>query len=198
MRQSSWNSISAWLRVLTKTSVVLFALDQLVDFVERMARGVAGPGQPLARVQHLHDRRRGAAGHDDVGGGALALAAAAPGNARALRLGDGRGQADAAQLRRELPQPRQPEREQIAALGGDQRMQFVEHDALQRGEQIRRIVGGEQQRKLLGRRQQNIRPRPVMDLGCVSLFSGIRVLVIPEAPRLQSMELAKGFEPPTG
>ena len=50
-----------------------------------------------------------------------------------------------------------PERQQIAALGGDQRMQFVEHDALQRGKQKRRVVGRQQQRQLLGRGQQNIR-----------------------------------------
>jgi hypothetical protein len=36
-------------------------------------------------------------------------------------------------------------------------MQLVEHDALERREQIWRIVGGEQQRELLGRREQDIR-----------------------------------------
>ena len=35
-------------------------LDELVDFAERMARRMAGPGQPLARVEH-GDVRRGAA-----------------------------------------------------------------------------------------------------------------------------------------
>ena len=74
-----------------------------------------------------------------------------------FRLGDRRRQSDAAHLGRQLPQPRQAERQQIAALGGDQRMQFVEHDALQRAEQERRIVGGQQQRQLFGRGQQNIR-----------------------------------------
>ena len=50
-----------------------------------------------------------------------------------------------------------PKRQQIAALGGDQRMQLVEHDALQRAEQERRVVGRQQQRQLLGRGEQNIR-----------------------------------------
>ena len=36
-------------------------------------------------------------------------------------------------------------------------MQFVEHDALQRGEQERRVVGGQQQRQLLGRGEQDVR-----------------------------------------
>ncbi len=35
-------------------------------------------------------------------------------------------------------------------------MQFVENDALERAEQIRRIGGSEQQRQLFRRRQQNI------------------------------------------
>ncbi len=36
-------------------------------------------------------------------------------------------------------------------------MQLVEHDALERGEQERRIVGRQQQRQLLGRGQQDVR-----------------------------------------
>jgi hypothetical protein len=73
-----------------------------------------------------------------------------------FRLGDSCGQADRAQLGRKLPQPGETEREQVAALGGDERMQLVEHDAPERGKQIGRIVGGEQQRELLRRGQQNI------------------------------------------
>ena len=135
----------------------LVVLDQLVDFAERVPRGVAGPGQALARIQHFHDRRGRAAGDDDVGGRLFSMRLRHQEARQLFRLGDGRRQSDRAQIGRELPQPRQPEREQIAALGGDQRMQFVEHDALQRREQIRRIVGGEQQRQLFRRGEQNIR-----------------------------------------
>ena len=46
----------------------LVALDQVVDLADRVARGVAGPGQPLARVEHVDDRRRRAAGDHEVGG----------------------------------------------------------------------------------------------------------------------------------
>ena len=74
-----------------------------------------------------------------------------------LRLGDGGGQADAGELRREAKQPRQPERKQVAALRGDQRVQFVEDHALERAEQIRRVGGREQQRKLLRRGEQDVR-----------------------------------------
>ncbi len=52
----------------------LVALDQVVDLVERVARGVPGPGQPFAGVQHLDDRCRRAAGDYDVGRFALAAA----------------------------------------------------------------------------------------------------------------------------
>ena len=45
----------------------LVGLDQLIDFTQRMARGVAGPGQPFLRIQHFDDRRRGAASDDDIG-----------------------------------------------------------------------------------------------------------------------------------
>ena len=157
MRQRSWNSISAWLRVLTNTSVVLLRLDQFVDFRERVAGRVAGPGQALARVQHLDDGRGGAAGDDDVGGFAVAVALRHQETRQRFRLRHGRRQPDGAHLRRQLPQPRQPERQQIAALGRHQRMQFVEHDALELRKQKRRVVGRQQQRQLLGRGEQDVR-----------------------------------------
>ena len=73
-----------------------------------------------------------------------------------LRFGHRRRQADGADLWRDAPQPRQPERQQIAALRRHQRMQFIEHDALERGKQERRVVRCQQQRQLLRRRQQNV------------------------------------------
>ena len=60
------------------------APDQMVDFAERMARGVPGPGQPLARVEHLDNRRRGAAGDDDIGGFGFGRRLAAPETAPAI------------------------------------------------------------------------------------------------------------------
>ena len=135
----------------------LVALDQLVHFAERMARGVAGPGQPLLGVEHLDDRRRRAAGHDDVGGDFLAVALRHQKPRQRFRLGHGCRQTNRAHFGRQPPQPRQAERQQIAALGGDERMQFVEHDALERGEQERRVVRRQQQRQLLGRGEQDVR-----------------------------------------
>ena len=157
MRQKSWNSISAWLRVLTKISVVLLRL--ISSYISPSAwRAVwPGPRQALLGVEHLDDRRRRAAGHDDVGGDFLAVALRHQKPRQRFRLGHGCRQPDRAHLRRQPPQPRQTERQQIAALGGDERMQFVEHDAFEGGEQKRRVVRRQQQRQLLGRGEQNVR-----------------------------------------
>jgi len=106
-----------------------------------MPRTVPGPGQPFARVEHLDNRRRGAARDDDIGGFALAIGLRHQKPRQRFRRSDGGGQPDRAQFRREPPQPRQPERQQVATLGGDQGMQLVEHDALERSEQERRVVG---------------------------------------------------------
>ena len=139
-------------------------VDQLIDLAERVPRRMPGPGQPLAAVEHVHDRLRRAARHHDIGS-LFALTACGRGRTKLrhqkarqlLRLGHRGRQPDHAQLRRQPPQPRQPERQQIAALGGHQRVQLVQHHAAQCAEQMRRVVGSQQQRQLLRRGQQNLR-----------------------------------------
>ena len=42
-------------------------LDELVDLIERVARRMAGPRQPLARVEHGDIGRRAAFGDDEIG-----------------------------------------------------------------------------------------------------------------------------------
>ena len=147
---------SAWLRVLTKTSVVRCALISAIKLAERVARGMAGPGQPLVAVEHRDIRRGAALGKNQIGA-RRAVALRHHETAKIVGLGDGRRQADAGQTGRDAEQPRQIEREQIAALRRHQRVQFVENDPLERAEQIRRIGGCEQERQLFRRRQQNIR-----------------------------------------
>ena len=61
-----------------------------------------------------------------------------------------------ARFGRKAEKPRQSERKQVAALGENQRMQFVEDHAFERAEQIGRIGGRQQQRQLLRRRQQDL------------------------------------------
>ena len=73
-----------------------------------------------------------------------------------LRLGHRRRKPDHLQPGRERVQPRQPQRQQIAALGRHQRMQLVEHHALERAEQKRRVGRRQQQRQLLRRREQDV------------------------------------------
>ena len=77
--------------------------------------------------------------------------------AQVVGLRDRRRQADRGQVRRQREQPREPEREQIAALRRHQRVQLVEHDAPQRAEQERRVGRRQDQRELLRRRQQDMR-----------------------------------------
>ena len=117
MRHSSWKMLSAWLRVLTKTSVGLVALDQLVDLAERVMRRMPGPGQPLGGVEHGHVRRRAAFGHHQIG---ERRAVARDCGTRKRRRSSGSATvADRPTLvsvGREREQPREPERQQIAAL----------------------------------------------------------------------------------
>ena len=94
----------------------LVGLDQFVDLAERVARGVAGPGQSFACIEHLDDGRRRAAGDDDVGGFACSITLRHQKPRQRFRLRHGGRQPDRTHLRREMPQPRQPERQQIAAL----------------------------------------------------------------------------------
>ncbi len=73
--------------------------------------------------------------------------------------------------------PRQAERQQVAALGRDQRVQFVEHHIAQVGEEAARILRRDQQRELLGRGQQ--------DVGRVELLALALVLRRVAGARLQ-------------
>ncbi len=131
-------------------------LDEAVDFFQRVARRMTRPRQPLLRIEHRDIGRGAARGDDDIGArGARALRHHEA--RKLLRLRHGRGQPDAGQLRRDAKQPGEAEREQIAALRSDQRMQFVEDHALEGAEQIRRIGGSEKQRQLLRRGEQNLR-----------------------------------------
>ncbi len=51
-------------------------LDELIHFAKRVARRMAGPGQPLARIEHRHIGRGAAFGDDEIGARMLRRAAA--------------------------------------------------------------------------------------------------------------------------
>ena len=118
----------------------LVRLDQRVDFAERVARRMTGPGQMLARCRACVTLGCApACAITQIGARRAAERLRHQKAAEIVRFGDGRRQADGGELRRQREQPRQAERQKIAALGRDQRMQFVEHHALERAEQIRRV-----------------------------------------------------------
>ena len=73
-----------------------------------------------------------------------------------IRIGDGRREPDRLQARRQRPEPRQAERQEIATLVGDERVEFVEDDGVEVGEKARRVGGGQEERCLLRRRQQDV------------------------------------------
>ena len=132
--------------------------DKPVDLVERVPRRVPRPGQPLARVEHGDVRRGAGFCNNKIRMRVRGTAALRHHEAcKFLGLRHCRREADAGEMGREPKKPRQAEREQIAALGNDERVQFVEDYAFERTEQKGRVGGGEQERELLRRRQQNLR-----------------------------------------
>ncbi len=80
------------------------------------------------------------------------------------RLAHGRGEPDGLNAGRQASQAREIERQEVAALRHHERVQLVENDALQVGEQGLGIGAGEQKRDLLGRRQQDVGRVPPLAL----------------------------------
>ena len=115
----------------------LRSLDALVDLGDRMARAVPGPWQPLARVEHVNVGRSARRRQDEFrhGGHRLALRRCKRRRlrhqpaAQLIGIAHGGRQADHRELRRNGAQAREAKRQQVAALRGDNGMQFVEHDA---------------------------------------------------------------------
>ncbi len=99
MPHSSWKMLSAWLRVLTKTSVVLWLLDQAVDFVDGVMRRVPGPGQPLGGIEHTHVGRGAGVRQHKVGEHGATRALRHQIAAQIVRHGHRRREADAGDIR---------------------------------------------------------------------------------------------------
>ena len=135
----------------------IVGLDGGVDFRNGIARAVPGPGQRRLRIQHADVVRRAAVDRDEIRKPHRAAARLRHQiRAQLARLGDGGRQPDPHLPRRQGGKPRQVERQQIAALGRRQRVQFVEDDRVEIAEQLRGIGMRQQQRHLLRRRQQHI------------------------------------------
>ncbi len=130
--------------------------DEIVHLRECMACRMSGPGQALGGAQHGNDRRGAAFGHHDIG---LRRHAAMLGHQIAgefIRRRHRGGKPDRHQGRRDAMEASEAKCEQIAALRRHQRVQLVEHNALERRKKIRRVGGRQQQRDLLGRGEQDV------------------------------------------
>ena len=131
-------------------------LDALVDLPNGVAGAVAGPGQTLAGVEHGERRGRAGGGHHQLRHLARPALGRQPA-AQFIGIAHGGRQAHHGHLRRQGAQPRQPQRQQIAALRGDDRMQLVQHHPPQGGEKMLPIGARQQERQLLGRGEQDLR-----------------------------------------
>ena len=139
---------------------------RIVDFGNGITRHVACPRHAHPGIED-RNVRLGAAGNRDQfrkAAGRVLRHQPAP---QLVRLGDGRRQADGLQAGDEAAQPRQPERQEMAAFRSHQRMQFIKHDVTQVAEEPLGIRGRDQQGKLFGRGQQDVRRRQLLALSLV-------------------------------
>ena len=104
--------------------------ERRIDVGHRVKRRVAGPGNALPRRQDGDVGPGTGGGGDDFGWFGVR---ARNQKLRELdRLGNCGRQANAHRLRRQALQPRQAQRQQIAAFGSGKGMQLVQHDIAQR------------------------------------------------------------------
>ena len=152
MLHKAWNANSACMRGVDEDQRQLVRADRLVDVAHGVAGGVAGERQACRGLEDA-DPGAGAARDGDEPGRRLRPAE------KTLQVGGlphRRRQADRTEIRREAAQARETERKQVAALGGDERVQLVEHDVAEVCEEGLCVAMRDQQRQLLGRRQQDI------------------------------------------
>ena len=131
----------------------LGGLDGRIDLADRMPRAVAGPWKALLRIQH-GDLRRRPFGRDHQR--RRRLGSASQIGEEIVGLADGRRQPDGLNAGRQAAQAGEIERQEVATFRGDQRMQLVEHDAPEIGEEGFGIGARQEQRQLLRGRQQDV------------------------------------------
>ena len=140
--------------------------DRLIDFRNRIARGVPGPWDALLRIEDADFRFCAALHGNQIGQRSRRILVDQPA-AQRVRIGHRGGQADRLDTGNDAPQPRKAERQQMAALRRHQRMQLVEHDVAQSRKEASRIRRCQQQRQLLRRREQDIGRRQLLALPLV-------------------------------
>ena len=114
--------------------------------------------QVVTEIEHADVRLRPTLDDDEVGNRSSTLRhQIAP---ERVRLADGGRQAGRGQPGGDRPQSREVKRKQVAALGGDEGVQLVEHDALQAAEELRGAGRRQHERELLGGGHEDVR-RPL-------------------------------------
>ena len=110
------------------------------------------------------------------GGGGTAAALRDQPGAQLVGVGDGGGEADGLEAGRERAQAGEAERQEVAALVGDQRVELVEDDGVEVGEEAVGVGRGEEQGRLLGRGRAGCRAASASGAGaCASEVSPVRV-----------------------
>ena len=134
-------------------------LDRRVDLADGIARRVADGRHRLVELENVDLRLGAAADQHEVGHARCATAARAAARDRRAARTDappsptGRPCAARAPACAAAPAI---ERQQVAALGRRQRVDLVEDDGIEIGEQVGAVGMAEQQRQLLGRRHQDV------------------------------------------
>ena len=132
-------------------------VDRPIDFGQRVARRVPGPGQLGIRLENSDVGPGPLARHHDLGQSRGLLTSMRHQKGGKLERTCHRGrQAYRREFRRQRAEPRQIERQKIAALAGGERVQLIEDDEFEASEQLSRALVRQHQRDLLRRGQQNI------------------------------------------
>ena len=150
-------------------------LDLLHDLGGGPFAAMAGPGNAGVLGKHDADVWLGAGvALDDLD--ALGVAMRRKPALIGFGIGDRRGKADPAQLRRDPLEPGQGEGQQVAALGRGEGVDFVDDDGAQPFEQPRRVLVAQEQAERFGRGQQHLRrPRALARLALGRRVAGARL-----------------------
>ena len=135
--------------------------DRVVDFGKRVDRHMARPGHRPAHAGN-GDFGRDAPAADHDFHIRLASGAGRKPAGQIVPVRDRRRQGGPSGAGRHAAEPRQAEREQVAALVVGERMQLVDDDTAEGAEQGRRVGPGEHQRQRFGRRHQHLRRLPAL------------------------------------
>ena len=133
-----------------KTSVVRAARMRSMTAAGGVGRGLAGPGRRVLGGEDADVGLGAGVGEEDAG------ALAEPGG-EGRRVLDGGGEADAAQGGGEGLQAGEAEHELVAALALGERVDLVDDDAGDAGEDARRLLVGEHEGEGLRRGEQDVR-----------------------------------------